>query len=101
MQTELDALGLTVPVQIVGVNEAGYESGNASITLGRDLPWLQDTTTVNAWGLWQVNYRDVVIVDPNNVYVDTFNLTTNPISDPAQYDTLKQLLIDTSTNWTP
>ena len=101
MQQELDALSLAVPVKIIGVNEAGYEAGNPSITFGRDIPWLQDLVSVDAWGLWDVEYRDVIIVDPNNEYVDTFNLTVHNLASPTDYDDLKQRLIDASTSWTP
>jgi hypothetical protein len=47
MQDELDAAGLDVV--IFGVNGVGHESGNANVTLGRDLGWLQETAEEPVW----------------------------------------------------
>ena len=79
---------------MLGVNDVGFDSGNPSITAGRDLPWLQATTQQDVWDDWAITFRDVVIVDANNIEVDAFNLTTYDLSDPANYSTLKQMLID-------
>ena len=49
MQTEFDELGLDI--QIVGINENGYDSANDTMTNGRDIPWLQDDGKTDAWGL--------------------------------------------------
>ncbi len=65
------------------------------MTAGRDLPWLQDTPQEDVWGSWQVAFRDVLVLDEHNAYVTAFNLTQNSLDDPANYDALKQLLIDT------
>jgi len=78
------------------VNEIGYDSGNASITSGRDLPWLQDVPGTDVWNQWAVGFRDVIILDENNVHVDTFNLTTYDLSDSVNYEALLQLLVDTA-----
>ena len=79
-------------VVIVGVNEFGFEGGNELFTEGRDLPWLQDTEEVDVWSSWDVDYRDVMILDRENHYVDRFNLSANDLSDPAAYDELRALL---------
>ena len=94
MQDELDALGLPRPVHIIGVNDIGFERGNGSITTGRDLPWLQADAAFDVWDVWSPVYRDVVILGPDNVEVGVFNVTTNNLSNPANYDALKQLFID-------
>ena len=94
MQDELDAMGLPRPVQIVGVNDIGFAIGNASITNGRDLPWLQADAVYDVWDVWNPGYRDVIILGPDNVEVGVFNLTTNNLAVQSNYDTLKQLFID-------
>jgi hypothetical protein len=94
MQEELDAMGLARPVQIVGVNDIGFSSGNGSITNGRDLPWLQANATYDVWDVWNPVYRDVIVLGPDNVEVGVFNVTGNSLSDPANSDALKQLFID-------
>ena len=83
-----------VNIQIFGVNEPGYESGNASITSGRDLPWLQDTVEEAVWDTWDPTYRDVIILDGNNEIYDVFNLTTDTLSNPDNYNALNALLIE-------
>ncbi len=93
MQKDVDLVSTAVKVQILGVNAVGLESGNASITSGRVLPWLQDTPAEDAWTKWGVTYRDVVILDPAGYRVGVFNLTEHDLSDPANYAALEQLLL--------
>lgn len=83
-----------LPIQILGVNGVGYESGNASITSGRELPWLQDVSTQNVWVSWAVVYRDVQILDENNQLAGVYNLTEHDLSQPASYEALKNMLIE-------
>ena len=90
----MDQLSTPVKVQILGVNAAGLESGNAGITSGRVLPWLQDTASEDAWGKWQVTYRDVVILDPDGYRVGVYNLTAHDLSDAANFVELEKLLVD-------
>ena len=85
-----------VPIQILGVNSQGLESGNPTITAGRTLPWLQDTPTANVESTWQAGYRDVIVVDSKNFPLQAFNLTDNDLSVPANFDALKKLLVDTA-----
>ncbi len=92
MQTELDAEGLPIDVAILGLNAAGLEAGNATVTAGRALPWLQDTVDQNVWASWEVVWRDVWILDPDNVPVAIYNLTEHNLGDPAQYAAFKGML---------
>lgn len=96
MQKELSAVPTKVPIAILGVNGAGSESGNASMTAGRTLPWLQDTTAANVWALWAVTYRDVVVLDADNFPVAVYNLTVHDLGVPANFAALKTLLTDTA-----
>ena len=92
MQTELAGTG----IKLLGVNQIGRESGNTAACDGRDLPWLQDDVDERAWDLWQVTYRDVIILDRENKPVAVFNLTENDLSVPSQYDALLALLRQTA-----
>ncbi len=96
MQQELTDEGLQV--QILGVNDVGFESGNDGITDGRNIPWLQNTAEVDAWNLWEVTYRDVIIVDEDGVQRDVFNVTDNDLSQPDTYERLKSILRDLGTD---
>lgn len=94
MQAEIDAQETTLAIQIVGVNGAGYESGNSGITTDRELPWLQPAAGDDVWTLWQVEYRDVVVLDPANERLFTFNLTANNLSDPDSFAALLSQLLE-------
>ncbi len=93
MQDELDADYPTLDIQILGVNEPGYEAGNASICSGRDLPWLQDTAAEGVWAEWAPVYRDVWVVDGDNVLYGVFNLSGNSLAIPGNYNTLRDMFI--------
>ena len=99
MQNDLDASRPQLNVHILGVNAAGLASGNAFITSGRDIPWLQDLDLngdgwSDVWRSWNVTYRDVVILDAENARVGTFNLTTHDLRIPENYNTLRQMFVD-------
>ena len=96
MQKELEQEQRERPIQILGINQVGYESGNASITNGQDLPWLQETPTVDVWSAWQIIYRDVVVVGPDNRVVEVFNLTQNDLGVAEDCAALKDLLLHVS-----
>lgn len=93
MQTELDREAPGA-IALLSVNAVGFESGNADFVMGKTTPLLQDTQAVNAWGLWQVTYRDVVVLDAQGRRRDVFNLTANDLAVPANFSTLKAILLD-------
>lgn len=92
MQAELDAADLSAGLRIVGINGKGLEAGNASICEGRDLPWLQDVPEQDVWISWEVEYRDVIILDGQNRRVAVFNLTDHDLGDPENYASLLRIL---------
>jgi hypothetical protein len=92
MNNELATEGLPLAVQILGINPVGYEAGNADMCLGRDLPWLQETGGGSVENAWGATFRDVVILDAENKWITAYNLTTNPLTTPANYQELKSLL---------
>lgn len=79
---------------LLSVNEAGLEAGNEGFVMGKSTPLLQDTPGTNAWALWQVEYRDVVVLDAQGRRRSVQNLTTNDLSVPANFAALKQALLD-------
>ena len=99
MQNDLDANYPDLDIQILGINAVGRESGNTSVTSGRDIPWLQDVTRdsgSDVWTSWDAGYRDVVILDTANVAIGAMNLSTYDLRDPAAYDALKTIFLDTA-----
>ena len=92
MNGELAAEGLPVAVQILGINPQGHEAGNVDMCDGRDLPLLQEVAGLPVESAWGADYRDVVILNKDNEWVTAYNLTTNPLGVPANYDQLKNLL---------
>ena len=93
MQSDPLLAGHALEIQILGVNGIGLEGANAQTCAGRTIPWLQDVAAEDVWTAWQVNYRDVVIVDEENRVVDVFNLTASDLGVQANYDALRDLLI--------
>ena len=93
MQKELEAANPLTKIRLLGVNNPFGTAGNTLVCTGRDLPWLQDTTTEQVQGEWQAVYRDVVILDEDNHPIDVFNLTDHDLNDPAEYAALKALLL--------
>jgi hypothetical protein len=57
------------------------------------LPWLQDTAEASVWNLWQVTYRDVVILDSRNRVSAVFNLTQHDLALSQNRDQLKALFL--------
>ena len=94
MQTELEHDYPEVNIQIIGINQIGYGAGNEAICTGRDIPWLQDVPGTDVWTSWSVTYRDVIILDTDNVKVGTFNVTVNDLAISENYNTLQQMLVD-------
>ena len=93
MQADPALDGLAREVRILGVNGAGLESGNAACCAGRTIPWLQDDAGSDVWGLWDVNYRDVILLDAQNLPIAVYNLTEHDLGNPADYEALKALLV--------
>lgn len=77
---------------ILGVNAAGLEAGNVTVTTDRTLPWLQDTASVDAWGAWGVTWRDVWVLDPEGVLVGIMNLTDHDLAEPENFAALRELI---------
>ena len=100
LQQDLNAAYPLLEIQILGVNQRGIELSNGAITAERDIPWLQDVDedgngVSDVWGdLWEVTYRDVVILGGDNSKLDTYNVTSNDLAESTNYDTLREMLID-------
>ena len=43
------------------------------------------------WGLWEVTYRDIWVLDADNELVGIFNLTGNSLGEAGNYETLRGL----------
>ena len=100
-------------IELLAVNEYGYGPPDAQsavelATHDINLPLLQDTEEQDVWVTgWAITYRDVVVLDANNVFVGVFNLTSNNLGsedltqdldgdgtmDATNYETLKALLL--------
>ena len=103
MQKDLDEAYPDLDITIIGINEIRNESGNSSITSGRELAWLQDVDADNnnvsdVWyDSWDIEYRDVVVLNAQNEVVYVVNLTADGgVGNPVIYDELRQSLIDTA-----
>ena len=77
---------------IYGVNDPDESEGNEEMCDGRDLGLLQDTHDVDAWGLWDADWRDTYVLDRDGQLVGIYNLTQYDLSDPDNQDGLIALL---------
>lgn len=67
------------------------------MTNGRTLPWLQDVAEQDAWGLWAVAFRDVVILDHENQFAEVYNVSEHTLDIEANREALKALLRSVAT----
>lgn len=93
MQDELAVEHPEIALAIHNVNEAGLESGLPDLYAATDLPVLQDDATAQVWTTWGAAWRDVWVVDGDNEPVAVYNLTTYDLSDPVNYQALKDLFV--------
>ena len=96
MQNELNAEYPELNIQLLAIGRTGGESGLSGMASLGDLPLLIDTEEEQVWEDWDVNLRDVVILNANNEKVAVFNLTTGSLAIGANYEELKAVLIDTA-----
>jgi hypothetical protein len=86
--------GITgVPVDIIGINEitGGQDS---RMYASRPLTWLRDTSALQVEAAWGNTWRDLVILDPLNRRVVTYNLSPgfDDLSVAANYTKVKNAL---------
>ena len=93
MQKEINAEYPDAEIYILGVNSAGHEENNL-MTEGRDLPWLLDTTEADWWGYWDVEWRDVVILDREGEVFGIFNVTLHDLREEIEYQLFKSMLLE-------
>jgi hypothetical protein len=100
MQQLFDDHYPSLGIGIIGVNEFGFDGNNQGFSDGRDIPWLQDTDS-NSNGIsdvwydsWNVEYRDVIIVDEANDERERYNVTTFNLATPENFETLRDLFIE-------
>ena len=79
-------------MDILGINAVGEESGNDTIGEEADLPWLQDVSDQDVWGQWNAEWRDVVVLDADNVEVGRMNLTDHDLALPDNQQALRDLI---------
>jgi hypothetical protein len=93
MQNELAIEEPGLAIQLLAINEDGFDSGLDTMSGEGDLPLLQDTDEASVWDDWDVTFRDVVILNSANEQVAVYNLTTHSLGVEDNYNELKALLI--------
>jgi hypothetical protein len=91
-------MNLALKVTIIGINEIGHESGNTQVSSVANLPMLQDVEEQNVWGVWNVTYRDVVIVNTQGQEIGVYNLSKNDLNEPDSFAALKTMLVDAASS---
>ena len=90
MQEELDSLGYDI--ELLAINKTGSSFGTVYFTDEMDLPMVQDADDLGVWDAWGATWRDVYIVDRDNMHVGTFNLTGHSLAEEENYSTLFDML---------
>ena len=92
MQQELVTANPNTRIRLLAINLVGLDSFVPLDAAGGPLPILQDTAAQNVWGSWNATWRDVMMLNSDNVHVQTYNLTLNDLANPTNYATLKMML---------
>lgn len=93
MQDELAAERPDLAIDLLHVNEDGYESGIPDLVEVTDLPILQDDPTQLVWDGWAATWRDVYVLDGDNEVYAVYNLTDHDLADPVNYAELYALFV--------
>ena len=96
MQDELNQITTDnggLQIHILGVNEVNY--GN-SLSSSQTLPLLQDVSEYEVSINWGAGYRDVWVLNEAQDPYAIVNLTTYTLSDPSNYEGLKNLFLAAS-----
>jgi len=102
MQDDLASAYPSLDIQVLGINERGQESANSLAVADRTLPWLQDVdqngnNVSDVWNeTWQIEYRDVVVLNGANEPTFVFNLTTHDLGNATNYETLRDAMLRTA-----
>lgn len=83
----------TLNVNILGVNEIGFAHGKNSLNSSHSLPLLQEISQYNIYNSWSITYRDVWVLNEVQEPYAVVNLSTYNLSDPVNYNGLKNLFI--------
>ncbi len=90
------AVTTILPVDVIGINiPAGGQS--TSMYAGKPLSWTRDTADAGVQASWAATYRDVIVLDPLNRRIDSYNLSTYDLSVAANKATMKSKLIAAAT----
>ena len=84
-------------MDIIGVNETAATPYYSGMYAGKPLSWLRDTSAVNVETSFGAIYRDVIILDPLNRKIDSYNLSTYSLTDAANRLVMKNKLIAAAT----
>ena len=98
MQDELNANYPQLDIQLLAIDRIDAQgNGVSNFSIDQDLPMVVDNNSDSIWSTWGGAWRDVVILNQDNEIVTSYNLTQYNLANQSNYDTLKQLLIDTAT----
>jgi hypothetical protein len=102
MQAELQADHPEKEISILSLNLIGAEAGVELFTEIHGLPMVNDSEDDLLWAQWSEHctiedhdslgkhWRDLYILNKSNQVVEVYNLTMHNLSDPVNYEELKQ-----------
>lgn len=106
MQQQIGDEYPSLDVAFLGVNLLGLESGNATASQGKTIPWLQDgdkdgDAVSDVWKDWGTGHLDVVILDGDNRKIGAMNAASASLDNPQNYNQLLEGLVYAATVSTP
>jgi len=94
MQVELELELGEGAVDLLAINEVGQNDGIEDATAGNSIPLLKDTSEARVWAAWDAEWRDLVIVDQDNIQVERITLTGFDLANSDNYAEVKAMLLD-------
>lgn len=94
LDAQLRAENAATKIRILGVNAAGHEAGNGTITTNCTVPWLQDTAGANVYGSWGGSQLNLHILDTFNIRQSVWSHIVKPlaVANDSNWNELKALL---------
>ena len=90
-------------VVIIGISNQNHSKSQIpKMVDGRTLPWIHDNLDQDVWNKWDVRLRDLYILNEEGALYGRINLTEfdpdRSINDGANYNELKQLILNAKNN---
>lgn len=81
-------------MRFLGVNRADGADDASLATDGHTIALLQDDEEQDVWGSWEVEWRDLVVLDAENRVVGVMNLTEYDLGEEENVQLVRELVAE-------